>query len=134
MNKTRVNNCGGNIDVMNSAITYFHTCGTHGTRNTYDNFSNQKILSEKHSCFNGSFEKNVNGKQVDSLLLSAKNAAKLLGIGSSHFWALHSSGRLGPLPVKLGRRTLWNRRDLEKWADAGCPPRKQWQELIKNKD
>jgi predicted DNA-binding transcriptional regulator AlpA len=43
---------------------------------------------------------------MDFLLLSAQDAAKLLGIGRSHFYGLHSSGRLGPLPVKLGRRAL----------------------------
>ncbi len=96
------------------------------------NFSNQKIPSEKQPCFNRVSA--VDGKQVDSLLLSAMNAAKLLGIGSSHFWGLHSSGRLGPLPVKLGRRTLWRRMDLEKWTDADCPSRKQWQDMIGNKD
>jgi len=97
-----------------------------------DNFSNRKIPSEKQPCFNR--VPAVDGKQVYSLLLSASDAAKLLGIGSSHFWGLHSSGRLGPLPVKLGRRTLWIRRDLEKWIDAGCPSRKQWQDMIGNKD
>lgn len=95
-------------------------------------FSNQKIPLEKQPCSNR--VSTVDGKQVDSLLLSVKNAAKLLGIGSSHFWGLHSSGRLGPLPIKLGRRTLWIRRDLEKWIDAGCPSRKQWQDMIGNKD
>ncbi|MBA7677129.1 hypothetical protein ES703_85377 [subsurface metagenome] len=95
-------------------------------------FSNQKIPSEKQPGFNRISA--VDGKQVYSLLLSASDAAALLGIGSSHFWGLHSSGRLGPLPIKLGRRTLWSRRDLEKWIDAGCPSRKQWQDMIRNKD
>ncbi|MHC4068751.1 MAG: helix-turn-helix transcriptional regulator [Planctomycetota bacterium] len=65
---------------------------------------------------------------MDSLLLSAEDAAKLLGIGRSHFYGLHSSGRLGPLPVKLGRRSLWSRMDLEFWVSAGCPARGKWQE------
>lgn len=97
-----------------------------------DNFSNQKIPSEKQPCSNR--VSTVDGKQVYSLLLSASDAATLLGIGSSHLWGLHSSGRLGPLPIKLGRRTLWRRRDLEKWTDAGCPSRKQWQDIIGNED
>lgn len=97
-----------------------------------DNFSNQKISSEKQPCSNRILV--VDGKQVYSLLLSAPDAAKVLGISSSYFWGLHSSGRLGPLPIKLGRRTLWSRRDLEKWTDVGCPSRKQWQDMIGNKD
>lgn len=64
---------------------------------------------------------------IDSLLLSAKEAAKLIGVGRSHFYALHSSGRLGPMPISLGRRTLWKREELENWVRASCPTREQWQ-------
>ena len=92
------------------------------------NFSNQKISSKGRPCSNLALE--VDGKQVCPLLLSAPDAAKLLGVGSSHFWSLHSGGRLGPLPVKLGRRTLWSRADLEGWVASGCPSRKQWQDMI----
>ncbi len=66
---------------------------------------------------------------MDSLLISAENSARLLGIGRTLFYSMHSSGRLGPLPVKLGRRTLWNRKELEAWVEANCPPRHQWQEI-----
>ncbi|MBL7189956.1 MAG: helix-turn-helix domain-containing protein [Phycisphaerae bacterium] len=53
---------------------------------------------------------------VQPLLLCAANAARVLGIGERHFHGLHSSGRLGPLPVRLGRRTLWSRIELEEWV------------------
>ena len=66
---------------------------------------------------------------MNSLLISAENSAQLLGIGRTLFYSMHSSGRLGPLPVKLGRRTLWNRKELEDWIEANCPPRHQWQEI-----
>jgi excisionase family DNA binding protein len=69
----------------------------------------------------------VKASGMDSLLLSAEDAARLLGIGRSHFYALRSSGRLGPLPVKLGRRALWDRKELEAWVAAGCPTRQRWQ-------
>ena len=64
---------------------------------------------------------------MESLLLSVENSAELLGIGKTLFNSMHSSGRLGPLPVKLGRRVLWNRKELEVWVAAGCPARQQWQ-------
>lgn len=64
--------------------------------------------------------------QGATLLLSAEEAARLLGIARSHLYQLHSSGRLGPLPVKLGKRSLWNRKELEAWTDAGCPVREKW--------
>lgn len=67
------------------------------------------------------------------LLLSAKQAAAAIGVGKSFFYCLHSSGRLGPLPVHLGRRTLWNRQELESWVQQGCPARDKWQELKKQR-
>lgn len=68
---------------------------------------------------------------MDSLLISAENSAQLLGIGRTLFYSMHSSGRLGPLPVKLGRRALWNRKELEDWVEAGCPPRSRWEDYKK---
>jgi excisionase family DNA binding protein len=59
------------------------------------------------------------------LLLDAKQAAALLGIGKTHLYALHSSGKI-PLPVRLGRRTLWRAEELKSWISAGCPTRQKW--------
>jgi predicted DNA-binding transcriptional regulator AlpA len=67
---------------------------------------------------------------IESLLLSAEDSAEMLGIGRTLFYAMHSSGRLGPIPIKLGRRTLWNRQELRDWVKAGCPARKLWQNRI----
>ena len=69
---------------------------------------------------------------MDSLLVSAKDAARLLGIGKTLFYELHSSGRLGPMRVKLGRRSLWNRQELTDWVNAGYPAREQWQQIRNN--
>ena len=65
---------------------------------------------------------------VDPLLVGADDAAKLLGIGRSLFYSLHSSGQLGPLPIRLGRRALWRREELAAWIRAGCPGRTRWVE------
>ena len=62
------------------------------------------------------------------LLLDDKATAAALGIGKSLLWSLHSAGRV-PLPVKLGRRTLWRREELEAWCRAGCPTREKWQTI-----
>ena len=69
-----------------------------------------------------------------ALLLSASDAARLLGIGRSHFYAIHSNGRLGPLPVHLGRRTLWNRQELTEWCNSGCVSRREWISMRKGKE
>ena len=75
----------------------------------------------------------MNNQKIKLLLLSAKNAAELLDVSKGHYYALHNSGRLGPLPIRLGRRTLWSRIELEAWVTNGCPARRQWQELNKIK-
>ena len=70
--------------------------------------------------------KETKRKPIEALLLSATEAAKLLGITRSHLDSLHSSGRIGPKPIKLGRRSLWSRKEMEAWVDAGCPARVKW--------
>lgn len=63
---------------------------------------------------------------MESLLLNAKESAIKIGIGRSLFYSLNSSGKLGPMPIKLGRRTLWSAKELENWVEAGCPCREKW--------
>lgn len=62
---------------------------------------------------------------LSPLLLSADEAAKVLGISRSSLYALHASGRL-PLPVKLGKRSLWSREELAEWIRCGTPNREKW--------
>ena len=66
------------------------------------------------------------GNNAQPLLLSADEGARLVGVGRSLWWSMHSSVRLGPLPIKLGRRTLWRRDELTQWVEAGCPARVKW--------
>ena len=63
---------------------------------------------------------------MDSLLVSFAEAAELLSISRAHLYTMHSDGRLGPIVRKLGRRSLINRLELERWVEAGMPPRIQW--------
>lgn len=62
----------------------------------------------------------------EPLLLSAVQAARLIGIGKSLFYSLHSSGQLGPMPIILSTKKLWRRTELEEWTRQGCPPRPVW--------
>jgi predicted DNA-binding transcriptional regulator AlpA len=59
------------------------------------------------------------------LLLSAPDVGAVLNIGEAHVWRMHSAGRI-PAPVRIGRRTLWRRAELEAWILAGCPARGCW--------
>ena len=73
-----------------------------------------------------------NNESLAPLLLDADQAALLLNIGRSLFYSMHSAGTLGPLPVRLGRRTLWRREELKRWVAAGCPTRDQWVKIKQN--
>jgi len=64
-----------------------------------------------------------------TLLLTAEQAAGLLGVARSHFYGLHSSGRLGPMPIHLGKSARWRRDELERWVASDCPARQLWQEI-----
>jgi len=59
-------------------------------------------------------------------LLSSGRSALFLGISRTLFYSMHNSGRLGPLPVALGRRRLWRLKELRLWLDAECPVRQKW--------
>jgi predicted DNA-binding transcriptional regulator AlpA len=65
---------------------------------------------------------------VSPLLLDARAAARLCGVSRSHFLAMHSAGRV-PMPIRLGRRTLWRGAELATWIEAGCPSRDRWHAL-----
>ena len=59
------------------------------------------------------------------LLLSARDAAKLLGCGERTLHKYNAAGTI-PAPVRLGRRWVWRRLELIAWTRAGCPPRARW--------
>jgi predicted DNA-binding transcriptional regulator AlpA len=68
----------------------------------------------------------ANNNSVNPLLLSAEETARFIGIGERFLWGMHNTGELGPLPIKLGKRTLWSRFELESWVRARCPRRDVW--------
>ena len=65
-----------------------------------------------------------------TLLMSIDEVSRLLRISIRTIWRLDASGRF-PQPIRLGRTIRWNREELVRWVDAGCPPRREW-ELIRN--
>jgi predicted DNA-binding transcriptional regulator AlpA len=69
---------------------------------------------------------------IQPLLVDAVEAARLLGISRSKLYAMHSAGLL-PLPVKLGKKTLWSVSELRSWITAGTPRRKSGEKIKKEK-
>ena len=65
--------------------------------------------------------------QLEPLLLSARDLATLLGVDRSTVWAWDASGKLGPLPVRIGTKcTRWRHKDIKEWITADCPGRGKW--------
>lgn len=56
----------------------------------------------------------------EKLLLSSKEVGEIIGVSSRQVWNLLNRGMI-PSPVRVGRRTLWKRKDLEEWIDQDCP-------------
>ena len=61
-----------------------------------------------------------------ALLIPATEAAETLGIKKTLFYSLVSSGAIGPTPVLLGSKKLYDVQELESWVAHKCPPREQW--------
>jgi len=68
----------------------------------------------------------TNSSTIQPELLAIPDILKMLNIGHSTFYSLCSSGKFAPLPVKLCRKILYNREEVESWIRSGCPHRKQW--------
>lgn len=65
------------------------------------------------------------GSNPEPILLSAAQAAQLLGVGRTLWYQLVATGR-APAPLHLGGRVLWRTRELRAWIEAGAPPRARW--------
>lgn len=66
---------------------------------------------------------------VSPILVDARRAARLLGIGLRTFRTMDAAGRL-PAPVRLSRGCVrWRLAELLDWTEAGCPDREAWAAL-----
>lgn len=63
------------------------------------------------------------GADPDPLLVGHAEAARLVGV-STPTWHRHvAAGKIGPTPVKLGGRVLWNVAELRDWTARRGPDR-----------
>lgn len=65
-------------------------------------------------------------QSVPCAAVPAEGGARICGVSERHFWAMHSSGRLGPLPIAFGRAKRWVVSELLEWLECGAPPRDKW--------
>ena len=59
------------------------------------------------------------------LAVDARDAARLCGVSTAHWYGLLSTGR-APAGIRLGRRVVWTVADLAAWLAAGAPSRDRW--------
>jgi predicted DNA-binding transcriptional regulator AlpA len=52
--------------------------------------------------------------------------ARDLRCSRRHVEAMDRDGRLGPRPIRLGRRRVWVRAEIQAWLAAGAPDRVAW--------
>lgn len=62
----------------------------------------------------------------EPLVISAKEAAQVLGCSVRHIERMDAAGRM-PAPVRLGRLKRWHLDGLREWLKAGAPSRAIWE-------
>jgi predicted DNA-binding transcriptional regulator AlpA len=60
-----------------------------------------------------------------ALLIPDTAAAALAGVSRATWHRLRAAGKI-PAPVKLGRKVLWRRAEIESWIVASCPDLETW--------
>ena len=68
---------------------------------------------------------------IEPALLTVEQTCHFLNIGKTLFYSLQSSEQFGPLPIRLGRKVLYCKGELENYIVAGMPPRRVWQSIKK---
>lgn len=66
-------------------------------------------------------------------MLTSAEVAERLRISRTLLYELRTGGRL-PRPVRLGRRILWPRQEIDLWVQAGCPNVQKWEILKKSQN
>ena len=68
------------------------------------------------------------GVSSQSIAISAKQLSRLLGVSLRQVWRLNATGKL-PRPIRIGGSVRWNRAEVLRWFDAGCPDRQAWESM-----
>lgn len=74
----------------------------------------------------GTVDTRLRNEKQEVLLLSASQAASLCGVSVRQWWRLDSMGKV-PTHIRIGNTKRWRRIELQKWINAGCPSREEWE-------
>jgi predicted DNA-binding transcriptional regulator AlpA len=73
-----------------------------------------------------SAQMNSHSKVAQALAVSARQLAEMLDVSLRQVWRLNAAGKL-PRPIRLGGSVRWNREEIQRWFETGCPDRKTWE-------
>lgn len=62
-------------------------------------------------------------------LMGVNDLAAALRVHRVTVYRLLADGKIGPKRVRLGRRVLWVRSEVERWIAAHCPPLEKWEQM-----
>lgn len=62
---------------------------------------------------------------MNKRLGTVKDVATRLDVSQRAVWKWNASAKL-PEPIRLGRSVRWDMNEVERWIDAGCPTRRNW--------
>jgi hypothetical protein len=68
----------------------------------------------------------MSAEAAEPLLIPDTEASALAGVSRAHWCRLEVAGKT-PAAVRLGRKKLYRRRDLELWIEWACPPRVEFE-------
>ena len=60
------------------------------------------------------------------LLINSEETCRLIGVKRTFFYSMRLSEAFAPEPIKLGKKLLYRRTEVEDWVRQKCPPKKLW--------
>lgn len=66
---------------------------------------------------------------TEKRLGSIKDVAARLDVTERWVWKALADGKFGPRHIRLGRSVKFDLDEIDRWINAGCPPRDRWPAL-----
>jgi len=63
---------------------------------------------------------------MEKRLGTVKDVSARLGVSERAIWKWNAAEKL-PKPIRLGRSVRWDLDEMERWIDASCPARREWE-------
>jgi predicted DNA-binding transcriptional regulator AlpA len=66
---------------------------------------------------------------IEPQLLTVEQTCQFLNISRALLYSRLSCECFGIIPIRIGRKVLFSRKELQAYIDAGMPPRSKWQAM-----